>query len=121
MRARRGRACLEVGLRFAAQYLGTRQQKTAGRAGGFMVLGGQSREGSLGIPAAAGAAGLLANGLAGDGADVMASDAEVGEFAVRHAAEFGDGLAILDPVVVSACKVHVRFLVCERRSGWTLP
>ena len=51
----------------------------------------------------------LANGLAGNVADVLASDAEVGKFAVRHAAEFGNGLAILDPVVVSARNVHFHF------------
>lgn len=60
---------------------------------------------------------LSADGLTGDGADVLTSDAEVGEFAVRHAAEFRDGLAILHPVVVSACEVHDRFLSCRHRSG----
>ena len=56
--------------------------------------------------AAAEAAAILANGPTGDRADVLTGDAEVGEFAVGHAAEFGNGLAILDPVVVSACEVH---------------
>lgn len=59
----------------------------------------------------------LADGLAGDGADVLARNAEVGEFAVGHAAEFGNGLAILDPVVVSASDVHFRFLSYRLRSG----
>ena len=40
-----------------------------------------------------------------------------GDLAVGHAAEFGHGLAILDPVVVSACKVHFRFLSSRLRSG----
>ena len=66
-----------------------------------------------GVPVAAKAAGLLADGLTGDGADVLAGNAEIGEFTVGHAAEFRDGLAILDPVVVSAGDVHVRFLSWE--------
>ena len=49
---------------------------------------------------------FLANGATSDVADVLASNAEVGKFAIGHAAEFGNGLAILDPVVVSARNVH---------------
>ena len=62
-------------------------------------------------------AGVLTDRLTGDRADVLASDAEVGEFAVGHAAEFGNGLAILDPVVVSACDIHFRFISSRLRSG----
>ena len=53
---------------------------------------------------------LLTDGLASNLADVFAGNAEVAEFAVGHAAEFVDGLAILDPIVVSACEVHGHFL-----------
>ena len=64
----------------------------------------------------------LANRLAGDPANVFASDAEVAEFAVGHAAKFRHGLAILDPVVVSASEVHGRFLsVCGLRSSLCRP
>ena len=59
----------------------------------------------------------LVGSLAGDIRDIAAADAEVAKFTVRHAAEFVDGLAILDPVVVSACEVHFRFLSCWLRSG----
>ena len=73
--------------------------------------------GLLSRASAAWAAVVLANRLAGDRTDVLAGDAEVGKFAVGHAAEFGNGLAILDPVVVSACEVHFRFLSSGLRSG----
>ena len=59
---------------------------------------------------------VLADSLTGHGANVLTGDAEVGEFAVRHAAEFGDGLAILDPAVVGACDVHFGFLSSRLRS-----
>ena len=58
-----------------------------------------------------------ANGLAGNVADILAGDAEVGEFAIGHAAEFGNGLAVLDPIVVSACDVHFISLSSRLRSG----
>jgi hypothetical protein len=65
----------------------------------------------------AGAAEVLENCLAGDRTDVLAGDAKVGELAVGHAAEFGNSLAILDPVVVGACEVHFHFLSSWLRSG----
>lgn len=38
--------------------------------------------------------------------DVGAGNAEILQFAARHAAEFGDGLAILDPVVEATCNAY---------------
>ena len=46
------------------------------------------------------------DGVTGNATDVFAANAEVAEFAVRHAAEFGDGLTILAPIVERACYVH---------------
>lgn len=73
-------------------------------------MGGLVFDGTVSRDPAAGAAVVLADRLAGDGANVLAGDAEIGKLAIGHAAQFGDGLAVLDPVVVSACNVHVHFL-----------
>lgn len=53
---------------------------------------------------------VLADRGAGNATDVFTGNAEVGELAVAHAAEFVDGLTILAPGVVSACDVHGGFL-----------
>lgn len=50
------------------------------------------------------------DGVTGNATDVFAADAEVTQFAVRHAAEFGDGLTILAPVVERASDVHGVYL-----------
>ena len=50
--------------------------------------------------------------------DVRTVDTEVVQFAVAHAAEFGDGLTILAPVVERASDVHVEPLsegfICQQ-------
>ena len=58
----------------------------------------------------------LLDGLASNVGDIAATDAEVAQFAVRHAAEFVDGLTVLAPVVERACEVHFEPLswVCSR-------
>ncbi len=54
--------------------------------------------------------------LAGDATDISAADTEVGKFAIAHAAKFGDGFAILEPVVERALNVHVAApFVCSVR------
>jgi hypothetical protein len=52
----------------------------------------------------------VADGGAGNATNVVAADAEVVQFAVRHAAEFGYGLTILAPVGERASDVHGEFL-----------
>ena len=42
--------------------------------------------------------------------DVGAIDAEIVQFAVAHAAEFGNRLTVLAPVVERACDVHFEVL-----------
>ena len=49
---------------------------------------------------------LARDRCAGNAADVGSVDAEVLQFAAGHAAEFGDGLMELAPVVERACYVH---------------
>lgn len=49
---------------------------------------------------------LAGDRLAGNAVDVGAIDTEVLQFARAHAAEFGDGLTVLAPVVEGACYVH---------------
>ena len=51
---------------------------------------------------------LVADGVACNATDVAAADAEIGQFAVGHAAEFGDCLTVAAPVVQRACDVHGR-------------
>ena len=50
---------------------------------------------------------LAAGGFASYAMDVRTIDTEVVQFAGAHAAEFGNGLTILAPVVKRACQVHV--------------
>ena len=50
---------------------------------------------------------LAGEGRTCDAVDVGAFDAEVAKFAVRHAAQLGDRLTILAPVVDGACYVHL--------------
>jgi hypothetical protein len=64
---------------------------------------------------------VLADSLASNLADVFAGDAEIAEFAIGHAAKFGNGLAILHPVVVSARDVHGHFLSTWAASVLVLP
>jgi len=53
------------------------------------------------------ARGFLLCSLAGDPADVLAIDAEIGQFAVVHAVQFADRLTILHPVVEAMCHAHI--------------
>ena len=53
-----------------------------------------------------GSLGLAGRSLASNAIDVRTVDAEIVQFAVGHAAEFGNGLTVLAPVVERACKVH---------------
>ena len=50
--------------------------------------------------------------------DVRTVDTEVVQFAVAHAAEFGNGLTILAPVIERASDVHVKplseGLICQQ-------
>jgi hypothetical protein len=60
----------------------------------------------------------LANGCACDAIDVGTCNAEVVEFAVRHAAEFDDGLTVHAPICKRTGDVHDVILsidVCKRR------
>ena len=61
---------------------------------------------------------LTRRSFAGDAMDVRTVDAEVMQFAVGHAAEFGDRLTILAPVVERASDVHVKplseGLICQQ-------
>ena len=50
---------------------------------------------------------------AGYGGNLGALDAKVAEFAIGHAVQFIDSLAILAPVDEAACDVHVHFLSVE--------
>ena len=50
---------------------------------------------------------LAGEGRACDAVDVGAFDAEVPEFPVGHAAQLGDRLTILAPVVKRACDIHL--------------
>ena len=43
---------------------------------------------------------------AGDGGDVASGNAEIGEFAVRQAAQLGNGVPVAAPVAVVADQVH---------------
>lgn len=49
------------------------------------------------------------DGFTRDEVDVAAGDAEVGQFAVRQAAQLGDSLTVAAPVAVIADQVHLRF------------
>jgi hypothetical protein len=51
----------------------------------------------------------LANGGAGNALDFRTGNAEVRQFAVRHAVEFDNGLTILTPVIKRASDVHGLF------------
>jgi hypothetical protein len=47
-----------------------------------------------------------ADGCPRDATNVAAADAEIVEFTITHAVQFGYGLAVLAPVVELACDVH---------------
>ena len=67
---------------------------------------------------------LTLDGLAGHRVNFTAVDAEVGEFAVRQAAQLGDGVTITAPVAVVAYDVHclARFFPSlQGRLSWALP
>jgi len=49
---------------------------------------------------------LTARGCLGNATNVGAIDAEIVQFAVAHAAELGDCLTVLAPIVEGACYVH---------------
>jgi hypothetical protein len=60
--------------------------------------------------------GLLADSLARYVGDLGTVDAEIGEFAVGHAAEFIDGLTVFAPIGEGAGDIHDHFLlVCLAR------
>ncbi len=76
----------------------TKKRPEAGASG---LLGGSSR-----IRRFKRRSVLDAYGGACDATDVLTANAEVTQFAVGHAAEFGYGLTILAPVGERACNVH---------------
>ena len=47
-----------------------------------------------------------ADGCSGDRLDFRTLDAEIAQFACRHAVEFVDGLTVLAPIVEGTCHVH---------------
>ncbi|MBB3393640.1 hypothetical protein FHT71_000283 [Rhizobium sp. BK060] len=49
---------------------------------------------------------LTANRCPGNAADIRAIDAEIEKLSGAHAAEFGDRLTVLAPIVERACYIH---------------
>lgn len=62
--------------------------------------------GRIVIQVGLGAGRLASDRLASNAVDVGTIDTEVLQFARAHAAEFGNGLTVLAPVIQRACYVH---------------
>jgi hypothetical protein len=85
------------------------------RAGATWVIGDWEEEGRQSITAAYGRRRMPQriselDGCAGDAGNVGALDADIREFAIRHASQFIAGLAILAPLRERTCDVHGHFL-----------
>ena len=65
------------------------------------------------VPGSVGAGSVA--GATGDEGDIAAGDAEVVEFAFRHAGQFVDRVAVVAPVLVSLTEVHG---LCPFRFRW---
>lgn len=77
------------------------EQASCQRKSARQKTGGRSKNRKLWAMSA-----LAANRCPGNAADIRAVDAEIEKLSGAHAAEFGDRLTVLAPIVERACYIH---------------